>query len=163
MDNFTIDITCDGDEALARALEIAFAHNAPSGKVTHYSVVRLASETQYYANEATNHLPENLKETPGLHIHHFTGYKQDDKGHLTLLLSWSESKGAMELPYPMRVEDAIPFVKGWLANVGDPGRKPVIDGSLRRGWRVFTEEWGHIAGCSYAVVGIQAHHAMYGK
>ncbi len=163
MDNFTIDITGEGDETLTKALEIAFAHNAPGGKATHYSVVKLAPRTRYYANKVMDHLPENLKEATGLHVHHFTDYTQSDNGHVTLMLLWSESKGAVALPYPMKITDAVPFVKGWLANAGDPGKEPDIDGSLGRGWRVFTEEWGHVAGCSYAVVGVQAHYAMYGK
>lgn len=163
MDNFTIDITAEGNEALTKALEIAFAHNAPGGKATHYSVVKLTPQTRYYANKVMDHLPENLKDAPGLHIHHCSDYKQDDKGHLTLMLLWSESKGSVPLPYPMKIADAVPFVKGWLINAGDPGEEPDIDGSLDRGWRVFTEAWGHVAGCSCAVVGVQARYAMYGK
>jgi len=163
MDNFTIDITSEGDETLTKALEIAFAHNAPGAKATHYSVVKLAQETSYYANKAIGNLSENLKEIPGMHIHHFEKYKQDDNGHLTLILLWSESNGAVALPYPMKITDAIPFVKGWLENAGDPGKEPDMDGSLDKGWRVFTGAWGHVAGCSCAVVGVQACYAMYGK
>ena len=163
MDNFTIDITCEGDVALAKALEIAFAHNAPGGKATHYSAVRLKEETKYYGVQATERLPSNLREAPELHVHHSTNTRRDDKGHLTLMLLWSESKGAMPLPYPMTVADAIPFVKGWLSNAGDPGKAPDIDGDTGSGWRVFTEAWGHVAGCSYAVVGVQSCWAMYGK
>lgn len=163
MDNFTIDITGEGENTLAKALEIAFAHNAPGGKATHYSTVRLVRETKYYANPATDHLPGNLREASDLHVHHSTNTRHDDKGHLTLMLLWSESKGSMPLPYPMTITDAIPFVKGWLTNAGDPGKQPDIDGDLGSGWRVFTEGWGHVAGCSYAVVGVQACYAMYGK
>lgn len=163
MDNFIIDIVGEGDETLAKSLEIAFALNAPGDRITHYNVVRLGFETCYFANKAADHLPENLTEAPGLHVHHFSNYKQDDKGHLTLILLWSESKGAVPLPYPMKIADAIPFVKGWLANAGDSGEKPDIDGSLGKGWRVFTEDWGHVAGCSCAVVGVQSQWTMYGK
>lgn len=163
MDNFTIAIEAQGDATLAKALEIAFTHNAPGGKATHYSVVRLLTETRYYAHSASDMLPENLDKAHGLHVHHSSYYRQDEKGHLTLMLLWSWEKGARELPYPMKIEDAIAFVKGWLANVGDPGPSPDIDGDLGRGWRVFTEAWGHVAGCSYAICGVQAIHAMYGK
>lgn len=163
MDNFTIDIVGEGDETLAKALEIAFAHNAPGGRITHYSVVKLKSEPRYYATEAKSEVAENLNGAPGLHVHHFDNYKQDDKGHLTLMLLWSDSNGALPLPYPMIITDAIPFVKGWLANAGDPGSRPDIDGDMKRGWHVFTEAWGHVAGCSYAVAGVQACWAMYGK
>ncbi len=163
MDNFFIDITGEGQETLAKALEIAFEHNAPGDTATHYCVLRIDSETQYYTNKSTDKLPENVKGLEGQHVHHFTNYVKTEKGHLTLILLWTACHGATPLPYPMKVEDAVPFVKGWLANAGDPGKEPDIDGSLRPGWRVFTESWGHLAGCRYSIAGIQAVHAMYGK
>ncbi len=163
MDNFNIDITAKGDDTLAKALEIAFTHNAPSGKATHYSVLRLTRETRYYAYPATERIPENLNGATGLSVHHCTDTRQNDKGHLTLVLLWHKDKDAAPLPFPMKIEDAIPFVKSWLANAGDPGEAPDIDGDLRTGWRVFTEAWGHVAGCSCSIVGVQSCYAMYGK
>lgn len=163
MDNFTIDIVGEGDTSLAKALEIAFAHNAPGDKATHYSVVRLKPQTRYFANKVTGHLAANLKEAPDYHVHHFSDMVTAPDGTPTLMLLWTESKGAVPLAFPMKIEDAIPFVKGWLSNAGDPGQAHDIDGDLDRGWRVFTESWGHVAGCSYAIVGVQACWAMYGK
>lgn len=165
MDNFTIDVTGEGDKTLAKALEIAFEHNAPGAKATHYRVVRLAYKTRYHANRASDKhkLPENLDGVPGWHVHHTASNEQCDKGDLTLILLWHVGTDAMALPYPLGVADAIPFVKGWLENAGDPGDAPDIDGDTGRGWRVFTESWGHVAGSSYAVVGVQACYAWYGK
>lgn len=48
------------------------------------------------------------------------------------------------------------------ADAVDPGPAPDIDGELGKGWRVFTETWGHVAGRTCAVVAVQACHAMYG-
>jgi len=163
MDNFKIDVTGVGDESLARALEIAFAHNAPSGKATHYCADWLTLDTRYYSNKSAEHLPDNLPEVPGLHVHHCSEYKQDYKGHLTLVLLWSEMKGSCALPYPMRAKDAISLVQGWLDTAGEPGPEPDIDGSLGRAWRVFTGDWGHVGQYTYAIAAIQACYAMYGK
>jgi hypothetical protein len=38
MDNFSLNVTAEGITSLKLAMELAFAHNAPGSKVTHYSV-----------------------------------------------------------------------------------------------------------------------------
>lgn len=163
MDNFTIDISGEGEGTLAKALEIAFAHNAPGGKATHYNAVRLKEVTRYYSNPAGPKLAANLDRNDALHIHHFNDIQQADDGDLTLVLCWHESKESTPLPFPLGIADAINFVKGWLTNAGDPGSRPDHDGDNGAGWRVFTGAWGHVAGNSYGIVGVQAIWAMYGK
>lgn len=165
MDNFRIDVCGEEDEGLEMALRIAFMHNAPGDKATHYRVLDLVEEVQYFGNPATNQkgLHENVNGIPGKLVHHLERCKEQAGGKRTLILLWSDAKGALPLPFPLEVGDAIPFVKGWLKTAGDPGPEPDTDGDLRRGWRVFKEAWGHLAGCSYSIVGVQAAWAMYGK
>lgn len=165
MDNFRIDVCGEGNEALEMALKIAFQENAPGGKAVHYRVVSLVDEVQYFGNSATNQkgFHENVSGLPGKHVHHFERCKEQEGGKLTLVLLWSDVKESTPLPFPLEIGDAIPFVKGWLKASGDPGPTPDIDGDVAEGWRVFTGAWGHVAGCSCAIVGVQAWWAMYGK
>ena len=163
MDNFEIDVVGEGDESLRKALEIAFTHNGPGSEANFYKVVRLKVETAYYANEVMGILTENLAQAPGYHVHHIDKVTERGDGHLTLILLWADDGHANPLPFPMSVDDAFAFVKGWLAKAGDPGPRPDIDGSLEKGWRIFTEAWGHVAGCGYSIAGIQSRYAMYGK
>jgi len=167
MDNFSIDLTAEKDESLAKALEIAFAHNAPGGKATHYKEIRLKPRVQYHARAASPHFPANTTVGQGLttplHVSHYEDLVQDVAGHLTLVLYWTAAKGSQKLPYSLTVTDAVPFVSGWLASNGDLGPEPDHDGDNVRGWRVFTNYWGHVAGSSYSIVGVQAVWAMRGK
>lgn len=164
MDNFHIDITGEGDSSLTKALEIAFAHNAPGGRATHYQVQKLRRKVSYVANPASDHLSGNLAQVEGWHVSHYSQCLPDDDGDTTLVLQWSNSPGAVALPFPLKVGDAVPFVKGWLENTPNLRRKaPDIDGDLGSGWRVFTEDWGHVAGCAYSIIAVQAQYAMYGK
>jgi hypothetical protein len=163
MDNFKIDVVAEGEASLKAAIEIAFAHNAPGGKATHYKVVRLKKRVRYYANPSTETLVDNLGGEVGFHVHHFTELEEADDGVLTLILCWNDEDGAARLPFPLKAADAVPFVTGWLASEGDAGPVPDHDGDNDKGWRVFTDHWGHVAGCHYAIAGIQAQWAMYGK
>jgi len=163
MDNFKIDIQGRGKESLAKAIEIAFANNSPSGFARHYTTVRLANELQYYSNPVSKHLTPNLHNNESLHINHSETLKKNESGHLTLILCWSDSPDTIPLPYPLNANGAIGFVEGWLENAGDPGKEPDHDGDNKAGWRVFTGTWGHVSSYTYSVVAVQAIWAMYGK
>lgn len=146
MDNRTIDVTSEGDDALALALRLIW-DNAPGKKATHYKVVRLAERTSYFGSPVSSHS---------------TKLEKDDTGTQTLILLWSQEKDAQPLPWPMDFDGSLAFVKGWLAHV-EPEEEPDHDGHNGPGWRVFTEQWGHVAGHHYAIVGVQHAWAMYGK
>lgn len=62
----------------------------------------------------------------------------------------------------MTPADATAFAKGWLRDV-DMGREPDHDGDNGRGFRVFTEAWGKVAGHTYAICAIEPVWACYGK
>ncbi len=168
MDNFKIDIAAEGDESLAKALSLAFAHNAPGGKATHYSAVKIGESTTFYARqprakEDANVLPREGGSDVPLCVHSSREVKEMERGHLTLMLLWTDSKDAIPLPFEMDLDETIEFVRGWLKKKGDAGPEPDHDGDNGKGWRVFTDEWGHVGECSYAICGIQATWAMYGK
>lgn len=150
MDNRTIDVTSEGCEGLELALRLIWP-SAPGGKATHFKRMRLKRRTQYF--------PKPNSEEIGSH---YTQSIEAEDGTPTLVLLWHEENGASELPYPMTLEDVVPFVEGWL-KAANYGTQPDHDGDNGKGWRVFTEGWGHVADHRYAIVGIQPVWAMYGK
>lgn len=145
MNNRTIDIVSEGHQDLEMALTIIW-NNCPGSKATHYKIMKLKENFKYY----------------GTPISHYAEVNEDPEGDETLILLWHEQKDALKLPYPLELEDAIHFVKGWLKKISYE-EEPNHDGSNGKGWRVFTEQWGHVAGHHYAIVGIQPKWAMYGK
>jgi hypothetical protein len=59
------------------------------------------------------------------------------------------------------------FIEMWMkdleANRNLPG-SPDIDGSTRQGWKIYTEDWGHIEPYGHpAYLAIEPHWIMYGK
>lgn len=142
MDNFRIDITAEGQASLLKALEIAFAHNAPGKKVESYHVVKLESKSY-------NGIPESLN------------------GETALVLRWiKEDKpkvdGPVNLPFKLDCAGAADFTARWLAEQ-DYGKEPDHDGSNGKGWRIWTGGWGHVGDDRYAVCAIMPEWAMYGK
>lgn len=145
MDNRLIDITSEGDEALALALQIVW-DNAPGGKATHYKVMSYTdAET-----EMSGRYDIKVETHP------------DEKPLPTLILLWNAEADAMPLPYPLDLEGAINFAKGWLKNA-EYGEEPDHDGSNGKGWRIFNNNWGHVMQLHYGIVGIRPNWAWYGK
>ena len=92
--------------------------------------------------------------------HKVTGYRADaEKG---LILYWTESDRATALPFPMTLEQAADFAHGWLEHA-DYGSRPDIDGDSEHGWRLYTENWGHVGGEWQAFAAVQPAWALYGK
>jgi hypothetical protein len=81
-----------------------------------------------------------------------------------LILCWTDGmNGAMPLPFPMDLQAATEFAWGWLRNGAEYGRQPDHDGDNKPGFRVYNEDWGHVAHAWQAFVGIQPAWMMYGK
>lgn len=92
--------------------------------------------------------------------HKVTGYRVDaDKG---LVLYWAASERATALPFDMTLEQAARFAADWLEHA-DYGSKPDHDGDNEKGWRLYSESWGHISGEWQAFAAVQPMWAMYGK
>lgn len=81
----------------------------------------------------------------------------------TMILYWTMSDKAAPLPYEMGAEETINFVWGWLQKNPPSGRQPDHDGDNEKGFRIYNESWGHVAGEYQAFVAIAPIWAMYGK
>jgi hypothetical protein len=140
MDNFRIDITAEGRPSLVKAIEIAFAHNAPGGKVESYEFVTLKADD-------------------------YSGIPKSLDGAQALVFRWTkdcERKGAVPLPFRLDAGGAADWADRWL-NEAEFGTEPDHDGHNGKGWRVFTGAWGHVGGDHYAVCAVIPAWAMYGK
>ena len=97
------------------------------------------------------------------------GWKISKKG---FILSWSLSDKST--PFPGNVEftpeEVLPMVTKWLKTVnldevemegwdGDCDH----DGHNSRGWRVYSEDWGHVDGSWSAICAIKPAFMWYGK
>ena len=150
MDNRLIDVTSEGDKALALAIELIWP-NAAGGKASHYRIAKLSEQTKYYVGIKDN--------KP---FAHDTNNVLDVDGTETLILYWNNDKETQSLPYDLNLEEAIEFIKGWLKKANYKS-EPGHDGSNKKGWRVFNEDWGHVIGSGYAILAVQPAWAMYGK
>ncbi len=143
MNNFKLDVVSLEKFDFQHALEIAL-NNSPGKKATHYAVIDYKAKVNEWMN----------KEAP----------------RKTLLLFWTGDEyfkpTPSAFPAKMGCEALIPFVENWLKEVwkdNPPGQEPDQDGDNYKGWRIFNEEWGHLAESHYAFVGIQPVWAMFGK
>lgn len=104
---------------------------------------------------------EQLKKAMGLFpCRKVVGYREDEeKG---LIFYWCDSVKATKLPFPMTLEQTADFASGWLEHASY-GSEPDHDGDNGRGWRLYTEDWGHVAGEYQAFMAVKPEWAMYGK
>ncbi|SEN68142.1 hypothetical protein [Nitrosomonas marina] len=140
MDNRKIDITSEGFDDLHLAMQLIW-RNAPGGTAKLFRIDKFRP-------------PEN----PYNHI------EKAEDGTPTMILYWTNEgvNDALPLPCPMDLDGSVEVVKSWLKQV-DYNDDHDIDGSVKKGWRVFTEQWGHVAGSAYAICAIQPVWALYGK
>ena len=142
MDNFKIDVIAETQDTLVKALEIAFAHNAPGHKMGSYHVTKLVSSVY-------NGIPEGVD------------------GRTAIVLRWTTADkltedGPINLPFKLDAKGAADFAQRWLAEQ-DFGREPGHDGHNNKGWRVVTGDWGHVCEDRYAVCAVLPWWAAYGK
>lgn len=163
MDNRSINIIAEGAESLACGLQIAWP-NAIGGKATHYKTIKAGVKETYYVEPASERWRPNVEhQTLGqLWVSSYVEEIAMDDGTDSLILLWHDEHKSFPLPYPLDFKGALHFIEGWLANA-DYGRQPDHDGDDGRGFRLFTDGWGHVVGHHYAIVGVQPAWAMYGK
>lgn len=121
-----------------------------------------------------------------------TGWILDDvidmvfmqQGENTTCKAWSQSKEhglilhwygdndySTNLLTPLSAEECRPMIKAWLAGdfaktcfgTGPWDGDADHDGHNGVGWRVYCEDWGHVAGYSSAICAIQPVFVWYGK
>lgn len=142
MDNFSIDVIAEGQETLLKAIEIAFAHNAPGNRVESYHITKLVSD-EY------NGLPKSVD------------------GRTAIILRWTKAEklsedGPLNLPFKLDAKGAADFAQRWLTEQ-DFGREPDHDGHNKKGWRVITGNWGFVGNDRQAVCAVLPWWAAYGK
>lgn len=99
---------------------------------------------------------------PGRKATHYL--EHPEKG---FLMFWSEDvafKGS-KLPYPMAWKEASDLAWGWLQNQPIEKYQEYLDhdGSNGKGFLVYNEDWEHVAGSRYALLGVKPVWAWYGK
>lgn len=139
MDNFTIDITAEGWLTLLEVLTIAFRHNAPGGKASHWMEVEASAKAEWL---------------------NATGVRK------ALVLLWhEEQRSGVELqrfPVPLDAKGAAEMAWRWLEEA-DRGSEPDHDGDNGKGFRIYCGHWGRFEGLTYSIVGIVPAWAEYGK
>lgn len=145
MDNFHIDILAEGEKTLAEAIRIAFRHNAPGQRATHWAIIE----------HAFRGIEWHERDAPG-------------PTRPTMVFYWSDpsDKRATSTVVELKHGEATVMIQRWLESLKEKGkwpRQPDHDGSNGHGYRVFVEGWGHVHDNHYAIVAVQPTWAMYGK
>jgi hypothetical protein len=94
-----------------------------------------------------------------------THYFEDpDKG---LVLLWFEDKSRNSIPLltPLSWKEAADLAWSWLSNQPTEKYREYLDhdGSNGKGFRVYNEDWGHVAGSHYGILAVLPVWAWYGK
>lgn len=167
MDNFNINITCEGDELLAQTIALVFAarglDRTPQGArpdykrpgATHYAVRPVVEGARQEMPDGFNGLAPwkfGLEPKPHRLVFYDNRYSSEKP----------EGGDQVALPFTLDAEGAADFARRWLAEA-DYGSQPDHDGDNGRGWRVYNEGWGHVDGHRSAIVAITPVWAMYGK
>jgi len=92
-----------------------------------------------------------------------------EKGFV-LLWVHNAGDGSNAFPCPLSADAAVSMVWEWLEGEQAKGMKFEgwdadcdHDGHNSMGWRVFTGDWGHIAGNTYAICAIRPVYLWHGK
>jgi hypothetical protein len=82
-----------------------------------------------------------------------------------LILLWSSESNAIKLPVPLKWKEAADLAWAWLGSKTDKEYTEYCDhdGSNGHGFRVYCEDWGHVGGYHYGVLGVVPVWAWYGK
>lgn len=100
-------------------------------------------------------------------LHHRTATHYCIHPEKGLVFFWAESTRSsiwksIPLPFELDYLGAADWARRWLREQ-DYGPEPDHDGSNVRGWRVYNEDWGHVADDWAAFVAIHPEWAMLGK
>lgn len=92
------------------------------------------------------------------------GYRIDVReGHPTRLVFYGyDSPKMLPFPAPLGSEETESIIKTWLKLL-DYGSEPDIDGSVSKGFRVYNEDWGHVAREWQAFMAVEPAWLLHGK
>lgn len=80
-----------------------------------------------------------------------------------LVFYWCEGHGT---PFPVAIDqadDLAKLVRTWLEREAKYSKEPGADGSIRAGFRVSCDDWGHVDEDHYACIRVQPQWIVYGK
>ena len=87
-----------------------------------------------------------------------------------LILIWVDCEGASKFMAPLSALDVAPMVEQWLASEEAASMEfeswdadQDHDGSNSMGWRVYCEDWGHVADRYQAICAIRPAYMWHGK
>ncbi len=84
-----------------------------------------------------------------------------------LVLFWHKSSEATDyhpFPSPVGYNVAAELAQSWLtATVPSDEYPDDVDGDVKSGFRIYSQEWGHVDGDPYAFVAISPIWMIYGK
>lgn len=96
------------------------------------------------------------------------GFMFDQKKGLILL--WTDCNGSSKFPVPLTAEAVAPIVWQWLQSeeaklveLDGWDKDADHDGSNSYGWRVYCEDWGHVANKWQAIVAVTPAYMWHGK
>lgn len=156
MDNRIISIQSEGRAAFDLAVQLLF-DNCPGKKATHYYEHPTAGfillwHEDTFESAVKGESAKTKDGFPGVHL-------ADCKCSYCLRVP------ANKLPYPMAWKEAADLAWGWLLNQPKEKYQEYLDhdGSNGKGFRVYNEDWGHVAKSHYAFLGVLPVWAWYGK
>lgn len=94
-----------------------------------------------------------------------THYFENASHGLVLLWHNDEARKAVPLLTPLSWKEAADLAWTWLTNQLTENYKEYLDhdGSDGKGFRVYNEAWGHVAGSHYGILAVVPVWAWYGK
>jgi hypothetical protein len=88
------------------------------------------------------------------------GYIIGDFGLCFLWSLYEKRSGTVAFPFKCNAEAAADFARRWLAEA-DYGRQPDHDGDNEKGWHVYNDAWGQVAGMHGSIVAVKPDWQMY--
>lgn len=87
------------------------------------------------------------------------------------IILWTNKVGASDLPTPLSASEIAPMVAAWLKGEQANSMPPPEgwdadashDGDNSEGWRVYCEDWGHVAGVWEAICAVRPVFLWHGK
>ncbi len=134
MDNRIFNVNGHGDEFLRDVLDLAFRQHSPRGCCRAWLSHPQKGFILLWSDELDSGLGV-INKLPAISA----------AGVLPLIVSWLTSDEAAKVP-----------CEGWDANADH-------DGSNSRGWRVYCEDWGRVAGSFGAICAVKPAYLWHGK
>jgi hypothetical protein len=147
MDNRSFEILSEGSNDLLLALKLSGLKEG-SSSIFGYKIVSLSRHSK--AGE------------PGADHRNSRHTIDDERGVPTMVLYAHLGSEITAFPSPLNLQGAALAIESWLScvpRVRDTSSASDVD----KAWRVFTDDWGHVAGDNRACVAIQPAWALYGK